>query len=69
MSPAEHAATFATADQAQKAALAEVSRLGDVKMRAVLAMRDAGLSFAQIGELVGMSWQGVQRIADKANRQ
>ena len=68
MTPTEHARRFQTADLAQKAALDEVARLGDEKMHAVLAMREAGLSFAQIGELVGLTVQGVQRIAYKANR-
>lgn len=59
---------FLVADRAQRTALTAVDHYATVKMEAVVAMRDAGLTFSEIGRRVGLSVPGVQRIAYKVNR-
>ena len=62
----QHVTTYLEADREQQRLIAEVARLGDVKRDVVLALRADGLTFAEIGGLVGLSVPGVQRIAGKA---
>lgn len=62
-------AQYEAADARQTAALHVVDETARQKMVAVLAMRDAGMTYAEIGGLVGLSVAGVQRIAYKRKDQ
>lgn len=59
---------FLTADRAQREATVVVGEMAAVKFSVVSELRGLGMTFAQIGGLVGLKVSGVQRIAYKKNR-
>jgi hypothetical protein len=60
--------SFVAADVEQRDALERVNVLARVKHQAVMGLRSHGLTFADIGQRVGLTVQGVQRIAYKPTR-
>lgn len=59
---ADLVAAYRDADVRQRELVVEVGRLAAVKRDVVGRMREAGMTFAEIGRLVGLSVSGVQRL-------